>query len=100
MSLPRPGHDYCPSCYGGPGGFYEECRCNKMCRECGGMTNHTTRQHRDMEAEQMKCHECGVNDKMDDDPDTRVCRACYEESIEWRYIDAHDHLAKDEGGSN
>jgi len=86
VSLPRPGHDYCPSCYGGPGGHYEECRCLKHCRECGGMTNHTTQQHQD--AERIMCRECGDVEVKDEG---MRCGECLSEMA--------SYYEPDEGGS-
>ena len=36
----------CPSC---KKPFFH-CRCSRYCAECGGLTNHTTRQHQEEEA--------------------------------------------------
>lgn len=38
----------CPSCLRP----YWHCKCVQRCEECGGLTNHTTKQHREAEREQ------------------------------------------------
>lgn len=93
MSLPRPGHDYCPSCYGGPGGSIEECRCSKWCSECGGMTNHTTKRHE--EAMLPECVSCGERIRDNDDPEARYCAPCWQEEMEWRSECSRDAQAKE-----
>ena len=86
MSLPRPGYDYCPSCYGGPSGEHE-CLCSKYCRECGGLTNHTTAQHE--LAARVMCRECDLVEVHDED---RLCAECLSEQA--------SYYEPDEGGSN
>jgi hypothetical protein len=39
---PRPGEPACDACRQP----YRLCRCSRVCAECGGLTNHTTAQHR------------------------------------------------------
>lgn len=94
MSLPRPGYDYCPSCYGGPGGFHEECRCSKRCAECGGLTNHTTAQHEAAMAP--RCVDCDDPITHTDDPDVVRCLPCADEYQADRFVDWCDARAKED----
>ena len=90
MSLPRPGYDYCPSCYAEGD---DPCRCSKYCSECGGSTNHTTRQHeKAMQPTCVACHDVLVQDE-----DER-CPECLAEYWESRREQYYDNLAKEEGG--
>ena len=51
------------------------------CAICGVLTNHTTQQHEAAALAQTLCWECGLAPKMDDDPDARLCSACWHEHV-------------------
>ena len=84
MSLPRPGHDYCPSCYADDPA---ECFCRMHCAECGGRTNHTTKQH--LAAMRVMCRECQAVPVKDED---ELCGECLSALAEM--------YAPDEGGQD
>jgi protein-arginine kinase activator protein McsA len=66
------------------------------CAECGTLTNHTTAQHHEVEQEQRMCQECGEHEKMDSDPDTRICASCYSDE----QSTLASYYTPDEGGQD
>lgn len=66
--------------------------CNRLwCGECGCVTNHTTEQH---EEAAYSCQECGEPVE-NDDPEARLCTACWQEYQEWRFAEWVDNQAKE-----
>lgn len=81
----------CQACQQGP----LECRCVRWCQECGCRTNHSTEQHHDAVADAALCVSCGALPKMDDDPDTKWCYACWQEEQAYKFADWCDRQGKE-----
>lgn len=84
MSLPRPGHDYCRTCWADDPML---CTCNRhYCQECRVQTNHTTAQHQ--LAERVMCRECNDVEVHDE---ASVCSECVSQRASY-------YTPDDEGG--
>ncbi len=59
----------CPACRK----VWALCQCTQFCRECGCVTNHTTRLHE--QAARQTCDRCG-GDLPDGEPDQMTCTPC------------------------
>lgn len=56
---------------------------DQWCRECGCVTNHTTKQHE--EAATPRCVDCDADlTQFTDDPEARICPACASDEVEYR----------------